>query len=182
MRDPIHPSNPLPADEKRLSRVRGAHKGAFTKLEKKVDDFLTTMTATPNQLVEAEALLKTLLDKIQVIPWCDAELKLLLDDDHLLSLDMDLSTQFHHNASVTVARLSALIDNFKRASEATGNSPRTSTNSGSQNSSKLKFSILQLLSFTGSYTDWTSFADVFRESVDCNNQLSNSEKLKYSKA
>ena len=60
MTDPIHSSNPLPADEKRLSRVRGAHKGAFTKLEKKVDDFLTTVIATPNQLVEAEAFLKTL--------------------------------------------------------------------------------------------------------------------------
>ena len=33
---------------------------------------------------------------------------------------MELSTQFHHNASVTVARLSALIDNYKWASEATG--------------------------------------------------------------
>ena len=69
MTDPLHSSNPLPADEKRLSRVRGAHMGAFTKLEKKVDDFLTTVIATPNQQVEAEALLKTLQDKIQVIHW-----------------------------------------------------------------------------------------------------------------
>ena len=58
MTDPIHPSNPLPADKKRLSRVRGAHKGAFTKLEKKVDDFLTTVIATAIQLVGADALLK----------------------------------------------------------------------------------------------------------------------------
>ena len=110
MTDPIHSSNPLPADEKRLSRVRGAHKGAFTKLDKKVDDFLTTVIATPNQLVEAEALLKTLQDKIQVIHRYDAEIELLLDDDDQLSQDMELSTEFHHNASVTVARLSALID------------------------------------------------------------------------
>ena len=182
MTDPIHSSNPLPADEKRLSRVRGAHKGAFTKLDKKVDDFLTTVIATPNQLVEAEALLKTLQTKIQVIHRYDAEIELLLDDDDQLSQDMELSTQFHHNASVTVARLSALIDTYKRQSEATVNSPRTSTNDGSQNSSKLKLPKLQLPSFTGSYTDWMSFADLFKASVDSNNQLSNSEKLNYLKA
>ena len=62
------------------------------------------------------------------------------------------------------------------------NSPRTSTNDGSQNSSKLKLPKLQLPSFTGFYTNWMSFADLFEASVDSNNQLSNSEKLNYLKA
>ena len=93
---------------------------------------------------------------------------------------MEFSTQFHHNASVTVARLSALIDNYKRQSGATVNSPRTSTNDGNQNSSKLK--LPKLPSFTGSYTDWMSFAVLFKASVDSNSQLSNSEKLNYLKA
>ena len=181
MANPIHSSNPLPADEKRLSRVRGAHKGAFTKLEKEVDDFLTTVIATPNQLVEAEALLKTLQDKIQVIHRYDAEIE-LLDDDDQLSQDMELSTQFHHNASVTVVRLSALIDNYKGQSEATMNSPRTSTNDRSQNLSKLKLPKLHFLSFTGSYADWMSFAYLFKASVDSNYELSNSDKLNYLKA
>ena len=105
MTDTIHPSNLLPVDEKQPSRVRGAHKGASTKLENKVDDFLTTVIATPNQLVEGEAILKTLEDKIQVIHRYDAEIELLLDNDDQLSQDMELPTQFHHNASMTVARL-----------------------------------------------------------------------------
>ena len=110
----------------------------------KMDDFLTTLVATPNQLVEAEALLKTLQDKIQVIHRYDAEIELLLDDDDdQMSQDREFSPQFHHNASVTVARLSALIDNSKRASDVTGNSSRTSTNNGSQNSSELKLPKLQ---------------------------------------
>ena len=88
MTDPIHSSNPLPADVKRLSRVWGAHKGAFTKLEKKMDDFPNTVIATPNQLVEAEALLKTLQDKIQEIHRYDAEIELLLDDDDQLCQDI----------------------------------------------------------------------------------------------
>ena len=183
MTNPIHSSNPLPADEKRFSGVRGAHKGAFTKLEKKVDDFPTTVIATPNQLVEAEALLKTLQDKIQVIHRYDAEIELLLDYDDQVSQDMELSTQFHHNASVTVARLSALIDNYKRQSEVTVNSPPYIYKRWEpENSSKLKLPKLQLPSFTGSYTDWMSFADLFKASVDSNNQLSNSEKLNCLKA
>ena len=88
-----------------------------------MDDFLTTVIATPIQLVEAEAHLKRLEDKIQVIHRYDAETELFLDDDQL-SQDIELSTTFHHNASVTVARLSALIDNYKWASEAAGNSQR----------------------------------------------------------
>ena len=147
-----------------------------------MDDFLTTVIATPNQLVGAEALPRRIQDRIQVIHRYDAEIEQLLDDDDQLSQDMELSTQFHHNASVTVARLSALIDNYKRQSEATVNSPRTSTNDGSQNSIKLKLPKLQLLSFTGSYTDLMSFADLFKASVDSYNQLSNSEKLNYLKA
>ena len=78
MTDPIHPSNPLPADEKRLSRVGGGLKDAFAELEKKLNDFQTTV--------------------IQVDHRNDAETE--LDDDD------------HHNASVTAARLSTLIDNY----------------------------------------------------------------------
>ena len=121
-------------------------------------------------------------DNIQVIHPYDIEIELPLDDDDQLSQDIELSTKFHYNASVTVARLSTLIDSYKRASEATENSPRTSTIDGSRNSSKLKLPKLQLLSFTGSYTDWMSFADLFRASVDSNNHLSNSEKSNYLKA
>ena len=40
---------------------------------------------------------------------------------------------------------------------------------------------LQLPSFTELHTEWMSFFDLFRASVDGNNQLSNSEKLKYLK-
>ena len=38
---------------------------------------------------------------------------------------------------------------------------------------------LQLPRFTGLYTEWMSFIDQFKASVDVNNQLSDSEKMKY---
>ena len=96
-----------------------------------MDYFPTTVIATPKQPVKAKALLKTLQDKIQVNHQYDTEIELLDDDDDQQSQDMELSTQFHHNASVTVACLSALIINYKRASEATENTSHTFTNDGS---------------------------------------------------
>ena len=111
--------------------------GCFHNARKESGLFLTTVIATPNQLAEAEAPLKTLQDKIQVMHWYDTEIELLLDDDQL-SQDMELSTQFLHNASVAVARLSAPIDNYKRASEIRGNSSSTSSNDRSLISSRLK--------------------------------------------
>ena len=49
--------------------------------EMKVDDFSTTVIATPNQLVETWALLKTLQEKIHVIHRYETEIEALVDDD-----------------------------------------------------------------------------------------------------
>ena len=49
-------------------------------------------------------------------------------------------------------------------------------------SSRMKLPKFQLPTFTGSYTDWISFYDLFKVSVDSNFLLSNSDKLRYFKA
>ena len=63
-------------------------------------------------------------------------------------------------------------------------SRRTSTFGGTSGTttSKMKLPKLQLPNFTGSYTEWTSFMDLFRASVDSNMQLAKSEKLNYLQA
>ena len=45
----------------------------------------------------------------------------------------------------------------------------------------MRLAKLQLPCFTGLYTGWMSFFDLFKASVDGNNQSSDSEKLKYLK-
>ena len=47
-------------DVKKLIRIRGGHKGAFTKLESKIDLMLSQSTVNEEQLCEAEALLAIL--------------------------------------------------------------------------------------------------------------------------
>ena len=88
------------------------------------------------------------------------------------------STTFDVSSGITIARLTALIDIYKKKTAARTNSSQRSSSSPSSTSS-LKLPKLQLPSFSGSYTEWSSFRDLFNASVDYNTQLSNSEKLNY---
>ena len=50
-----------PATEfRKLTRIRDGHKGAFTRLEQKVDEFTFTAIDSSTNLFQGEALLKTL--------------------------------------------------------------------------------------------------------------------------
>ena len=108
------------------------------------------------------------------------EIELLIEDEDELANELEQQWESHVSACVTIARLSALIENYKKER---GRPPRVfSTDPSSSNSptsSRMKFPDLQLPTFTGSYTDSMSFFDLFKTSVDSNSHLSNSEKLNY---
>ena len=70
----------------KLIRIRGAHRGAYTKLERKVDALAAGLISTDLQLMDAEALLKTLKTKYTTIRRYDAEVELKIDDEKLRSL------------------------------------------------------------------------------------------------
>ena len=54
-------------EDRKLTRIRGGHKGAFTRLEQKVDEFTVTAIDSSTKLFQGEALLKTLQDRIAMI-------------------------------------------------------------------------------------------------------------------
>ena len=130
-------------------------------------------------MFQGEALLKTLQDRIAMIKF-DAEIELLIEDEDDLANELAQQTEFHVSASVTIAGLSALIENYKNECDRLPRGFSTvSSPSSSATSSRMKLRELQLPAFTGSYTDWMSFFDLFKASVDSNTHLSNSEKLNY---
>ena len=161
----------------RLKRVRGGHRAAFTRLTTKVDQFVTTSITTDDQLCEAEALLSSLKSKVQDIHRWDTEIQLGIDDENELDTDVQAATNFEMDSSITIARLTALIDNYKRQPL-----PSRRSSSPTVPGSRLRLPKLELPSFSGSYTDWTSFQDLFNAAVDSNAQLSDSEKLNYLRA
>ena len=149
-------------EDRKLTRIRGGHKGAFTGLEQKVDEFTVTAIDASTKLFQGEALLKTLQVRIAMIHKLDAEIELLIEDEDDLANEMEQQTEFHVSASVTIARLSALIENYKKERDRPPREFSTDSSSSSATSSRLKLPKLQLPTFTGSYTDWMSFFDLFK--------------------
>ena len=160
---------------KKLVRIRAAHKGAFIKLEPKVDVMLSRPITDQDRLVEAEGLLATLQNKSQIVNRYDAEIELLIEDENDLAIEVEANTVFDEKSIIAIARCEDLIANYKKSPIISSSEAHTSS------TSKLRLPKLQLPSFTGLYTEWMSFIDLFRASVDNNSQLSASEKLNYLK-
>ena len=167
----------------KLIRIRGAHRGAYTKLERKVDALAAGLISTDLQLMDAEALLKTLKTKYTTIRRYDAEVELKIDDEKLED-DMSTADDYEQKMLVTQARLVALIENYKKAQLPPSSSaaPATSSSAPRGSGTQMRLPKLALPTFTGSYSEWTSFADLFTAAVDSNTSLTDSEKLNYLKA
>ncbi len=166
----------------KLIRIRGGHRSAFAKLEKKLDDLVANPISDEKEQIQAEALLVAIKSKHQCITHYDAEVELKIDDDRLAD-DMERSATWEQRMMVTEARLTALLNNYKKESD----SPLTVPTSASVGSSKvrgnqMKLPKLALPTFTISYTDSMSFADLFHAAVNFNQSLTKSEKLNYLKA
>ena len=96
-----------------------------------------------------------------------AEIELLIKDEDDLANELEQQTEFHVSASVTITRLSALIENYKKEQDRPPlEFPTDTSPSSSATSSRLKLLKLQLPTFTRSYTDWMGFFDLFKASVD----------------
>ena len=83
-------------------------------MEQKIDESKVTATDSSTKLFQSEALLKTLQDRIAMIHKFDAEIELLIEDEDDLANELEQQTEFHVSASVTIARLSALSENYRK--------------------------------------------------------------------
>ena len=125
-------------DIMKLKRVRGGHKAAFTRLTTRVDDLLRASIEDVEKLCEAEALLTSLSRNILEFYRWDTEIQQEIEDEAELETDTQASTTFHVSSGIKIARLTALIDNYKRRTAArTNSSPRSSSSPSSTNSPKL---------------------------------------------
>ena len=82
-----------------------------------------------------------------------------MEDENELATGIETNLLFDEKVSVAIARCEALIATYKKGMAATPSS------SNSVSTSKMRLPKLQLPSFTGLYTEWTSFIDLFKASV-----------------
>lgn len=161
---------------KRKVKIRGGHKAAFTRLETKVDDLIRSSIFDEETLCIAEALLSNLKTKATDIHRWDTEVQLEVEEGEAFNREVENATDFDLRSSITIARLTSLINNYKKQVEASGPTAFRMSSSGSS-ISKMKLPKLNLPTFSGSYTDWMSFIELFRAAVDSNGQLTRSENL-----
>ena len=95
-------------------------------MEKKLDGFFGHPTDDSECLCEVEALLSTLKNKSSDFNRWGREIEFLFEDENELLAEMETTTDFNHNASITLARLSALsalINKYQKSSESMNNPP-----------------------------------------------------------
>ena len=83
------------------------------------------------ELIQAEALLAAIKSKHQCITRYDADVELKIDD-YRLADDMEKSATWEQRMMVTEARLTALLNNYKKESDSPSTVP-TSASVGSSN-------------------------------------------------
>ena len=87
-------------------------KGAFDRMEQRVHDLTFTAIDSSTKVFQSEVLLETLQDRISRIHKFEAEIQILIEDE--LANEVEQQLEFNVAASVTIARLSALIGNYKK--------------------------------------------------------------------
>ncbi len=84
-------------------------------MEKKLDDLVASLMSDEGELIQAEALLAAIKSKHQCITRYDADVELKIDD-YRLADDMEKSATWEQRMMVTEARLTALLNNYKKES------------------------------------------------------------------
>ena len=99
----------------------------------------------------------------------------------LEGLDNDIieSTEWNDRISDNADNINRFIQKVKQFRESS--LPNTSSFQNTD-ATGLKLPKISLPTFSGNYTDWMSFIDLFQGSVNSNSKLSNSQKLHYLKA
>ena len=171
-----------PPDEEeltRLKRSRAGHRGHVTKLIGRVEDYLSPVKSdeevNSNAVAAVAATHDLLKEKLRVLRNIDARILALLKSDARAHEDEVLDIDdFGLEAELGLSNMQHFLSQHART--ATASTP------ASGSSSRIKLPELKLPTFSGLYTQWTAFIDLFNASVDSNSSLCDSEKLHYLKS
>ena len=159
------------ADLVKKSQQRAGHKGAATKTLRKIEE------AFKKDPIEKEALsvLKiTLSEKLDTIKALDTEILDLLDKDDEIATEIEKSDDYKEEIYMVIGRISIAIRDPPPRVLTTG-----AATSAPAPLSRVRLPKLQLRSFSGDVTKWTSFWQFFEAAVHKNSDLSDVEKFNH---
>ena len=158
-------------------KTRAGHKASATKMIRHVEEVLATEAPDRERL---SLLRLTLNEKLEIIKALDTEVIDLIDDEEALANEIEQADGYKEGVFQALIR----IDRVTKAPP-TSISPTTPAEGEDRTlppvsrSSRVRLPKLQLRSFSGDLTKWTSFWESFESAVHINDDLSNVEKFNY---
>ncbi len=158
----------------RKRRIRAGHKASATRIVRHIDDILDSETRDMERL---SLLRLTLNEKLETIKALDSEVIELLDDDALAE-EIEQADGYKESVYDTLIRIDRVTKAAIASSADTLLKEREFLIPESR-SSRIRLPKLQLRSFAGDLTKWTSFWESFEAAVHSRSDLSDVEKFNY---
>ena len=158
-------------------RIRAGHKASATKTVRQIDEILSTESPDKSRLL---LLHLTLKGKLETIKALDSEVIELIEDEEALTEEIEQADGYRESILSALIRIDELDKTLPidTDSHPHRHSPIDATPAGSR-SSRVRLPNLQLRSFGGDLTKWTSFWESFESAVHNNEDLSAVEKFNY---
>ena len=158
-------------------RIRAGHKASATKTIRQIEDVLTDEPPDPERL---SLLRLTLNEKLETIKALDSEVIELFEDEGTLATEIEQTDDYKESIFSTLIK----VDRVTKAPPTRVPpipTPPVDTRAPPTDfrSSRVRLPKLQLRSFGGDLTKWTTFWESFESAVHSNPELSDVEKFNY---
>ena len=164
----------------RLTRKRGGVRGNVTRRCNQVAELVQAApeNSTPNDLLELNTQKEVLRKLDNSLDQLNSEIhdRINIDD---MDNELTICDQYSGNIVRAIQSSEKFVLTVERRS--VQDAPAVRGNRVENDAARLRLPKLDLPQFTGTYSAWPSFVDLFNGSVDNNQNLSNSQKLFYLK-
>ena len=162
------------------TRIRVGHRGMVTKRIKEVEDTIAAATGpshAPIDLAMLTRLKLSLREKLDTVSKLDDEIFELIENEVDLVSKIDTADAYKQNIYDTLVKVDEQINATTDSSAASPCTPSSTPAATAGHATRLPK--LQLPTFNGDITKWTSFWDAYVASIHKNVTLSDIEKFTY---
>ena len=160
----------------RKKKIWAGHKASVTKTILTVDEVLASEVPNHEKL---SMLRMTLNEKLGMVNALDAEVIDLIEDKETLAGEIEWADNFKEGIFDALIKIDRLMKACLGSSATLTYPTEMTVRPSGLHTSRVQLPKLQLRSFDGELTRWTSFWESFEAAVHNNNELSNIEKFNY---
>ncbi len=156
-------------------RIRAGHRASATRTVRQVEELITGGAPDTSRLSLMRLALK---EKLETLKALDSEVAELVDDDALAE-EIEHADGYRETVFGALIKIDQALDTAEGATGGTPTRKHSVTTPTESRANRVKLPKLQLRSFSGELTKWTSFWESFESAVHDNTELSDIEKFNY---